>query len=91
MGRFLMSFCFTAIALFSSLAFGLFEEQAGEYDWKIESIGAIQQSFNKVKSLLLRTYVKLSLLYKLLADHSSSLTLEIFFKFTGWQDICSHC
>jgi hypothetical protein len=60
MGRSVMSFCFTAIALFSSLAFGLFEEQAGEYDWKIESIGAIQQSFNKVKSVLLCSDVKCS-------------------------------
>jgi hypothetical protein len=76
-----MSFCFAAIALFSSLAFGLFEEQAGEYDWKIESIGAMQQSFNKVRSVLLRADVKISLFHRLVTDNSSSVTLEILFLF----------
>lgn len=77
-----MSFCFTAIALFSSLAFGLFEEQAGEYDWKIESIGAIQQSFNEVNTAPPLTNVIISVLFKpnfSVADKSSSVTLEILF------------
>jgi hypothetical protein len=41
------------IALFSSVVHGIFEEQAGEYDWKIDNIGVIQQSFDKVKIRLL--------------------------------------
>jgi hypothetical protein len=42
---------FVAIfALSLSVTFGLFEEQAGEYDWKIDNIGVIQQSFSKVCS-----------------------------------------
>jgi hypothetical protein len=46
-------FSLVVIALFSSVVLGIFEEQAGEYDWKIDNIGAIQQSFNKVKMCLL--------------------------------------
>lgn len=34
--------------LFLSSVFGLFEDQAGEYDWKIDNIGVIQQSFTQV-------------------------------------------
>jgi hypothetical protein len=46
-------FSLVIIALFSSVVLGIFEEQAGEYDWKIDNIGVIQQSFNKVKLRLL--------------------------------------
>ena len=38
----------SVIGLFSCLTLGLFEDQAGEFDWKIENIGTIQQSFSKV-------------------------------------------
>ena len=47
MGHRRILLCF-AVILISSLAGALFEEQAGEYDWKIESIGVIEQSFVQV-------------------------------------------
>ena len=48
MGRSLMYVCMTLVGLFSTFASGLFEEQAGEFDWKIENIGEIQQSITEV-------------------------------------------
>jgi hypothetical protein len=47
MGHRRILLCF-AVILISSLAGALFEEQAGEYDWKIESIGVIEQSLVQV-------------------------------------------
>ena len=43
-----MYVCMTLVGLFSTFASGLFEEQAGEFDWKIENIGEIQQSITEV-------------------------------------------
>mmetsp|Transcript_16375 Transcript_16375/g.15694 ORF Transcript_16375/g.15694 Transcript_16375/m.15694 type:complete len:1227 (-) Transcript_16375:96-3776(-) len=48
-------FSLVVIALFSSVVLGIFEEQAGEYDWKIDNIGIIQQSFNKNERTVVAT------------------------------------
>jgi hypothetical protein len=40
---------FVFIALFCNAVMAILEEQAGEFDWKIDGIGEVQLSLSKVR------------------------------------------
>lgn len=69
---------FVLLALMCNAAMAILEEQAGEFDWKIDGIGEVQLSLSKVRLDLFRAIVFLLLnLCQILVSVSTFLMMTM--------------